>query len=184
MWYYKKNTRLFTNISTSNNLIYVIIVIVIPIVGICMMSLFLSEFQIAKVFAKEISLKNINDETPNKNNLSEINISLDKKNENHSTSSLPSTKTVLIVKGAALLRDKAYSPDLIVIHKEDSIIWKNKDDVVHTVTSGSSFSSSERGKEFDSGLLGGTYTHKFMKAGVYNYFCQIHPTMVGKIIVK
>ncbi len=103
---------------------------------------------------------------------------------NHSAYSLPSVKTVLIVKGAALLRDKAYSPNPLIIHAQDSILWKNMDDVVHTVTSGSSFSSPDRGQEFDSGLLGGSYTHKFMKPGVYNYFCQIHPTMVGKIIVK
>jgi plastocyanin len=104
--------------------------------------------------------------------------------ENHTTSSLPSAKTVLIVKGAALLRDKAYSPNPIIIHAQDSVNWKNMDDVVHTVTSGSNFSSPNRGQEFDSGLLGGSYTHKFMKHGIYNYFCQIHPTMVGKIIVK
>ncbi len=104
--------------------------------------------------------------------------------ENHTTSSLPSAKTVLIVKGAALLRDKAYSPNPIIIHAQDSVNWKNMDDVVHTVTSGSSFNSPDRGQEFDSGLLGGSYTHKFMKPGIYNYFCQIHPTMVGKIIVK
>ncbi len=103
---------------------------------------------------------------------------------NHSAYSLPSAKTVLIVKGAALLRDKAYSPNPLIIHAQDSVNWKNLDDVVHTVTSGSSFSSPDRGQEFDSGLLGGSYTHKFMKPGVYNYFCQIHPTMVGKIIVK
>jgi plastocyanin len=103
---------------------------------------------------------------------------------NHTASSLPSAKTVLIVKGAALLRDKAYSPNPIIIHAQDSVIWKNMDDVVHTVTSGSSFNSPNRGQEFDSGLLGGSYTHKFMKPGIYNYFCQIHPTMVGKIIVK
>jgi plastocyanin len=113
------------------------------------------------------------------NNISSINPA-----DNHSASSLPSTKTVLIVKGAALLRDKAFQPNPIIIHKEDSITWKNTDDVVHSITSGSNFSSSDRGKEFDSGLLGDTYTHKFMNTGKFNYFCQIHPTMVGEIIVK
>jgi plastocyanin len=104
--------------------------------------------------------------------------------ENHSSASLPSSKTVIIVKGAALLRDKAFYPNPIIIHAEDSINWINKDDVVHTITSGASFNSPNRCQEFDSGMLGGSYTHKFMKAGIYNYFCQIHPTMVGKIIVE
>jgi plastocyanin len=121
------------------------------------------------------------------NNVSDIvknNISNKTQPENHSTSSLPSSKTVIIVKGAALLRDQAFSPNPIKIHTKDSINWINKDDVVHTVTSGASFSSPDRGQEFDSGMLGGIYTHKFIKPGEYNYFCQIHPTMVGKIIVE
>lgn len=100
------------------------------------------------------------------------------------TSLLPTTKTVIIVKGAALLRDKAYSPNPVIIHAKDSVVWVNEDDVVHTVTSGASFDSPDRGKEFDSGLFGGSYTHLFDKPGIYNYFCQIHPTMIGKIIVE
>jgi nitrite reductase (NO-forming) len=103
---------------------------------------------------------------------------------NHTTSSLPTSKKVIIVKGAALLRDKAYSPNPIIIHAQDSINWINNDDVVHTVTSGASFNSPDRGQVFDSGLLGGSYSHKFDKPGIYNYFCQIHPTMLGKIIVE
>jgi len=112
------------------------------------------------------------------------NSSTQTQSNNHTTSSLPTAKKVIIVKGAALLRDKAYSPNPIIIHAKDSITWINEDDVVHTVTSGASFDSPDRGQVFDSGLLGGSYSHKFDKPGVYNYFCQIHPTMLGKIIVE
>jgi plastocyanin len=112
------------------------------------------------------------------------NSSIQSQSNNHTTSSLPTTKKVIIVKGAALLRDKAYLPNPIIIHAKDSINWINNDDVVHTVTSGGSFNSPDRGQAFDSGLLGGSYSHKFDKPGIYNYFCQIHPTMLGKIIVE
>ena len=128
--------------------------------------------------------KNVASSTNNATNIIKNNISNRTQLENHTTYSLPTSKTVVIVKGAALLRDQAFSPNPIIIHAKDSINWINKDDVVHTVTSGSSFSSPNRGQEFDSGMLGGTYSHKFMKPGEYNYFCQIHPTMVGKIIVE
>jgi len=48
------------------------------------------------------------------------------------------------------------------------------------------------GKVFDSGLssapalttMGKTFQHKFTEAGQYPYFCQLHPTMLGKIIVS
>jgi plastocyanin len=128
--------------------------------------------------------KNAASSTNNDTDITKNNISNKNQSENHTPSSLPTSKTVIIVKGAALLRDQAFSPNPIKIHTKDSINWINKDDVVHTVTSGASFSSPDRGQEFDSGMLGSSYTHKFMKPGEYNYFCQIHPTMVGKIIVE
>ncbi len=186
-----------------NSISYTTTYVVLCIFGLLMILHFL-ESTMAVVFAKEIidvnsfKLISIDNNPVNTLNISK-NISLSSKNtsvpinnsilfatqlENHSTSSLPSAKTVSIVKGAALLREKAFVPNPIIIHAQDSINWINKDDVVHTVTSGSSFSSPDRGQEFDSGLLGGSYTHLFAKPGIYNYFCQIHHTMVGKIIVK
>jgi plastocyanin len=128
--------------------------------------------------------KNMASSTNNTTDIIKNNTSNKTYPQNHTTSSLPTSKTVIIVKGAALLRDQAFSPNPIKIHAKDSINWINKDDVVHTVTSGASFNSPNRGQEFDSGMLGGSYTHKFDKPGEYNYFCQIHPTMVGKIIVE
>ncbi|MFL6399686.1 MAG: plastocyanin/azurin family copper-binding protein [Nitrososphaeraceae archaeon] len=40
-------------------------------------------------------------------------------------------------------------------------------------------------KEFDSSMLSQnqTFSHKFNTAGEFPYFCQLHPTMVGKVIV-
>jgi plastocyanin len=29
-----------------------------------------------------------------------------------------------------------------------------------------------------------TYSYKFTRAGEYEYFCDIHPLMVGKVVVK
>jgi plastocyanin len=43
-----------------------------------------------------------------------------------------------------------------------------------------------KGKEFDSGFLtkGKTFDHIFKAAGEFAYFCEPHPTMVGKVIVS
>ena len=61
----------------------------------------------------------------------------------------------------------------------------------HTVTSGTGPSDPSMGKQFDSGLsgltvliAGKTFSHKFTKAGEFPYFCQIHPTLVGKVVVS
>ena len=74
----------------------------------------------------------------------------------------------------------------------DTVTWTNKDTTFHTVTSGTGPSDTTHGKAFDSGLSGPTalttqgktFSHKFMTAGEFPYFCQLHPTMIGKVVVK
>jgi plastocyanin len=41
-------------------------------------------------------------------------------------------------------------------------------------------------KAFDSTLIaaGKTFSQKFDMAATYDYFCTVHPTMVGAVIVK
>lgn len=104
--------------------------------------------------------------------------------EANSTSFFPPTNKVAIVVGAALLRDKAYQPNPVNIKAGGVVTWNNEDTVVHTVTSGTGLQDPHLGNQFDSGLLGGHFSHIFFKAGVFPYFCQIHPTMVGKVVVK
>jgi plastocyanin len=88
------------------------------------------------------------------------------------------------VKGAPLLREFAFQPNPLIIQKGSTVTWNNEDLVTHTVTSGSVFNDPQMGKEFDSGLIGKTFEHIFKKTGEYPYFCQVHPTMQGKVIVK
>ena len=104
--------------------------------------------------------------------------------EANSTTYFPTTNKVAIVVGAALLRDKAYQPNPVNVKAGGVVTWTNEDTVVHTVTSGTGLQDPHLGNQFDSGMLGGHFSHIFFKAGLFPYFCQIHPTMVGKVIVK
>ena len=100
---------------------------------------------------------------------------------------------VSIVPGASTLGDKAFSPNPVTIKEGDTITWINNDNQFHTVTSGSPSSTggAAAGKVFDSGLSGPnaltmkgkTFSHTFNEKGVFPYFCQLHPTMIGKVIV-
>ena len=111
-----------------------------------------------------------------------------------STTSTNSTggNSVSIVPNASTLADKAFAPNPLNAKVGDTVTWTNKDTVFHTVTSGTGPSDTTHGKEFDSGLSGPTalttqgktFSHKFMSAGEFPYFCQLHPTMVGKVVVK
>ena len=111
-----------------------------------------------------------------------------------STTSTNSTggNSVSIVPNASTLADKAFAPNPLNAKVGDTVTWTNKDTTFHTVTSGTGPSDTTHGKEFDSGLSGPTalttqgktFSHKFMTAGEFPYFCQLHPTMVGKVVVK
>jgi plastocyanin len=93
---------------------------------------------------------------------------------------------VSIVEGASDLGNKSYQPSPIKSKVGDTITWTNDDSIApHTVTEGN-LSSSMSGAGFDSGLLsqGQTFKHTFSKVGVVEYFCSLHPTMVGKVSVS
>lgn len=96
------------------------------------------------------------------------------------------TLNVSIVPNASVLDDKSYQPNPINIRVGDTIIWTNNDNipVTHTVTSGS-VDADNAGMEFDSRSMDAneTFEHKFASKGEFPYFCQIHPNMIGKVIV-
>ena len=80
------------------------------------------------------------------------------------------------------------APNVINVTNGDTVTWNNHDVTPHTVTSGTSPSDPNKGKEFDSGLStlltpGKTFSHKFTRAGEFPYFCHLHPAMTGTVIV-
>ena len=97
----------------------------------------------------------------------------------------PALNTINKVLIAGDESDKPYMPGSITIKTGDKVGWINTDQEVHTVTSGFE-NSTDKGKQFDSGLLNTnqTFEHTFDKAGTYNYFCTVHPTMAGVVNVK
>ncbi|MGB7706603.1 MAG: plastocyanin/azurin family copper-binding protein, partial [Nitrososphaeraceae archaeon] len=104
-----------------------------------------------------------------------------------STSNNTRTSEVLIIKGATTLGNKSYSPNPISIQAGNTVVWKNIDNIMHTVTSGVP-NTINAGELFDSGLTAlimpsKTYSHKFIHPGEFSYFCRVHPTMVGKVTV-
>ena len=73
----------------------------------------------------------------------------------------------------------AFNPSSLKIKTGDTVIWTNKDNTLHTITSNS-------GTELNSGNLdkGQIYSYKFTTAGTYEYHCTYHPSMKAKIIVE
>jgi len=77
-----------------------------------------------------------------------------------------------------------YSPADITINVGDTVSWDNVDTAAHTVTSGSPADGPSG--VFDSSLLmaSAAYAFTFEDAGNYDYFCMVHPWMVGTVSVN
>ena len=77
-----------------------------------------------------------------------------------------------------------YLPEDITINAGDTVKWDNVDTAAHTVTGGSPADGPSGA--FDSSLLmaGMPYSFTIDDAGYYDYFCMVHPWMVGSVTVN
>jgi plastocyanin len=93
--------------------------------------------------------------------------------------------SVSIVPNSATLGDKANSPNPAEIKAGETVTWTNDDSQIHTATSGA-VGAEDSGKVFDSGILSpkATFDFKFDQAGEYDYYCTLHPQMLGKVVVS
>ncbi|MEC4848627.1 MAG: plastocyanin/azurin family copper-binding protein [Nitrosarchaeum sp.] len=100
----------------------------------------------------------------------------------------PKTVSVTIPSGTSSpgceTTNECYTPESVTINVGDTVEWDNVDTAAHTVTSGSPADGPSG--VFDSSLVMGKakYSHTFDSAGSYDYFCMVHPWMVGKVIVN
>ena len=100
----------------------------------------------------------------------------------------PKTLNVEIVAGSSDANNpEFYAPKEVLVTIDTTVVWTNTDTTGHTVTSGST-GDPDFGILFDSNFpllkTGETFEYTFDTAGEYAYFCQVHPWMVGKVIVK
>ena len=75
-----------------------------------------------------------------------------------------------------------YVPYKVVIDAGSIVMWENVGKTVHTVTSGTLL---EPTNSFNSGLLSPNkfYSIQFVNAGIYPYYCMVHPWMNGVVTV-
>lgn len=96
---------------------------------------------------------------------------------------------VIIPQDSSTLTDDAYRPNPIEVNTGDTVTWINDDLTSHTATSGSPESGSTGmfGGTDDSpeiiGPEGDTQSFTFDEDGEFEYYCTLHPSMVGTVIV-
>jgi plastocyanin len=92
--------------------------------------------------------------------------------------------------------DKCWSPSTLTISEGTTVTWKNEDGAGHTVTgatdpkdAGTWGSITVGGNKFDTApspfliAPGAEWSFTFTEEGEFPYVCQVHPWMVGKVIV-
>lgn len=73
----------------------------------------------------------------------------------------------------------AYAPGTLSVNRGTTVTWTNGDTAPHTVTSSVS-------GPLDSPMLnqGDAFSFTFNNAGTYSYYCTVHPTMKGTVVVS
>ncbi|MEP6576412.1 MAG: plastocyanin/azurin family copper-binding protein [Nitrososphaerota archaeon] len=80
--------------------------------------------------------------------------------------------------------DKNFEPKELTISKGVTVTWTNNDYTYHTVISGFP-EDPNSGSEFDSSYIasGKIFQHIFNSVGPFDYYCALHPFMIGKVVV-
>lgn len=71
-----------------------------------------------------------------------------------------------------------FSPKEVTVAVGTTVKWVNHDDIPHTIVEKK---TTFRSKALDTD---DSYSFTFTSAGDFDYFCGLHPHMVGKVIVK
>src|ERR1700726_2721799 len=71
-----------------------------------------------------------------------------------------------------------FTPQRVNVKAGTTVTWTNQDDIPHTVTSAT---KAFRSKALDTE---DRFSFTFTTAGVYEYFCSLHPHMTGTIGVE
>jgi len=76
------------------------------------------------------------------------------------------------------IEGSAFNPATLNVPVGTTILWYNNDSATHTITA--------RNNLFDSGNLapGDTFQYTFEQSGSLEYYCKIHPSMVGEITIE
>jgi plastocyanin len=97
---------------------------------------------------------------------------------------------------AVAVENIAFKPAEIRVLRTTEVTWTNRDaGVRHTVTSGTGGTNGVPGVTdgepneptgvFDGALPeDGTFSHTFNDTGTFAYFCEVHPSMRGTVIVE
>ena len=72
----------------------------------------------------------------------------------------------------------SFTPPTLTVQAGTKVTWTNRDDIPHNIVSSEQKFKSKPLDTDDS------YSFTFDEPGTYQYFCGLHPKMVGKVVVE
>ncbi len=101
------------------------------------------------------------------------------------TVDLSQNSTIIIPNGNSAIASTAfYLPLNLEVMRGTTVTWQNEDNIGHVIQSQDGHGNLV--SMYNSGILhtGDTFSYKFVKHGVYYYFCTIHPWRTGVVTVS
>jgi plastocyanin len=81
--------------------------------------------------------------------------------------------------GAVSIDNFTFAPASLKVKAGTTVTWTNKDDIPHGIASSDNAFKKSKALDTDD-----SYSFTFTTPGTYQYFCYIHPHMVGTIVVE
>jgi plastocyanin len=72
-----------------------------------------------------------------------------------------------------------FTPGTITVKTGTTVTWTNRDDIPHGIASSNNAFKKSAALDTDE-----SYSFTFTTPGTYQYFCYLHPKMVGSIVVE
>ena len=80
---------------------------------------------------------------------------------------------------AVTIDNFSFTPATVTVKAGTTVTWTNKDDIAHGI--GATNNAFPKSKALDTD---DSYSFTFTTPGTYQYFCYLHPKMVGSIVVE
>lgn len=81
--------------------------------------------------------------------------------------------------GAISIDNFTFNPKQVTVKAGTTVTWTNHDDIPHGIASSSNTFTRSKALTTDD-----SFSFTFTTPGTYQYFCYLHPNMVGTVVVE
>ncbi len=81
--------------------------------------------------------------------------------------------------GAVSIDNFTFTPKSLTVKAGTTVTWTNKDDIPHGIAASDNAFKKSKALDTDD-----SFSYTFTTPGTFQYFCYIHPHMVGTIVVE